>query len=267
MAAAGDTKGEAGGDREDAFPTRMVLGEYKKKVKGAEKGYQLLKKKSDALTVRFRAMLKEIYNTKKDIGIEMKEAAFSLAEAQWAAGNFKSKVLDQRVDASIKVFTMTDNVAGVKLPVFEQVDESADEMVKSLGLAKGLKQIQRSRKKWVQLVSNLIKLASLQTSFIALDEAIKITNRRVNALDNVVIPRLANTKKYIELELDELEKEEIFRTKKVIEVKRAKEAIETADRLKRAKRMDEEAEYTGDEPDMLNEFAAPSQIDDEDDLF
>ena len=45
------------------------------------------------------------------------------------------------------------------------------------------------------------------------------------------------------------------------------QAIETADRLKRAKRMDEEAEYTGDEPDMLNEFAAPSQIDDEDDLF
>merc|ERR1719230_2561561 len=165
----------------------MVLGEYKKKVKGAEKGYQLLKRKADALTVRFRAMLKEIYNTKKAIGLEMKEALFSLAEAQWAAGNFKNKVIDQKCEAAVKVYTMTENVAGVKLPVFEKVEEQQDEMVKSLGLAKGHKQIKRSRSKWEDLVANLIKLASLQTSFLALDEAIKITNRRVNALDNVVI--------------------------------------------------------------------------------
>jgi V-type H+-transporting ATPase subunit D len=215
--------------REDAFPTRMVLQVYKKKAKGAKKGYDLLKKKSDALTVRFRAMLRDIYETKKAIGLEMKEASFSLAEAQWAAGDFKQHVLDQRIEATTRVVTREDNVAGVMLPVFEQVTEPQQDDA-GLGLAKGGRQIERSRKKWTTLVGNLIKLASLQTSFIALDEAIKVTNRRVNALDNVVIPRITNTVKYIDSELDELEREEIFRIKKVLEVKRAKEAKALAEK-------------------------------------
>ena len=56
-------------------------------LQGAQKGYDLLKKKSDALTVRFRALLKQIYATKSTMGGEMKDASFSLAEAVWAADN------------------------------------------------------------------------------------------------------------------------------------------------------------------------------------
>ena len=48
-------------------------------------------------------------------------------------------------------------------------------------------------------VKLLVELASLQTAFLTLDEAIKTTNRRVNALDNVVRPRLENTIAYIKV--------------------------------------------------------------------
>ena len=51
----------------------------------------------------------------------------------------------------------------------------------------------------------------MQTSFAKLDEAIKVTNRRVNALEYVVIPRIENTINYIMSELDEMEREEMFR--------------------------------------------------------
>lgn len=47
----------------------------------------------------------------------------------------------------------------------------------------------------------LVQLASLQTAFLTLDEAIKTTNRRVNALDNVVRPKLENTISYIKVGL------------------------------------------------------------------
>ena len=55
------------------------------------------------------------------------------------------------------------------------------------------------------LVTN--RLASLQTSFVTLDEALKVTNRRVNALENVTIPKIEGVLSYIARELDELERE------------------------------------------------------------
>jgi len=51
----------------------------------------------------------------------------------------------------------------------------------------------------------------LQTAFVILDEVIKLTNRRVNAIEHVIIPRYENTIKYILSELDEQDREEFFR--------------------------------------------------------
>ena len=56
-----------------------------------------------------------------------------------------------------------------------------------------------------------------------------MTNRRVNALDNVVIPGIIANIHYIESELDELEREDIFRLKKVLQVKSRKEEEERLD--------------------------------------
>jgi len=133
------------------------------------------------------------------------------------------------MDARIRVRVQNDNVAGVRLPVFEKMTDQSAAAAEAYGLARGGKEIEKCTKKWTTLFENLIQLASLQTSFLALDEAIKVTNRRVNALDNVVIPRTKNTIKYIESELDELEREDIFRIKKVLEVKRVKEAVERSE--------------------------------------
>ena len=72
------------------------------------------------------------------------------------------------------------------------------------GLSKGGQQIARARTTFSKAVDVLVQLATLQSSFTILDEAIKVTSRRVNALDTVVVPRIHNTVEYIKSELDEL---------------------------------------------------------------
>lgn len=91
----------------------------KARLKGAQTGRNLLKKKADALTIRFRQILKRIIETKTLMGTVMREAAFSLAEAKFTMGDFSQQILQNVNKASIKVKAKKDNVAGVQLPIFE----------------------------------------------------------------------------------------------------------------------------------------------------
>merc|ERR1712224_696843 len=202
------------------LPTRMALTGLKQKRVGAKKRYDLLKRKADALMMRFRSMLGSIIEAKDSMGEEMAKAFFSLTEAQYTAGDIRPLVMEKVSTATIRVEKGTDNVAGVQLPVFQMLDTGGEG--EQVGLARGGQRITQSRKTFVAALELLIQLASLQTSFVKLDEAIKITNRRVNALEHVVIPRIENTIAYIISELDELEREEFFRLKKVQEKKKKK---------------------------------------------
>jgi len=206
----------SGKNRLNIFPTRMALTLMKIKFKGAATGHSLLKKKSDALTMRFRKILAHIVENKQLMGTTMRDASFSLAAAKYAAGDFSNSVIENVQNANISVRMTTENVAGVHLPTFEKLSEGTISTTQELtGLSKGGQQINKSREAHIKAVEALIALASLQTAFITLDEVIKITNRRVNAIEYVVKPRLENTINYIITELDESEREEFYRLKKV----------------------------------------------------
>merc|ERR1712226_1464580 len=83
--------------------------------------------------------------------------------------------------------------------------------------------IGQCREQHREALNLLIKMASLQTMFKTLDEEIKMTSRRVNALECVVIPKLSDMMQWIKGEMDEMEREEFYRVKKVVEKKRARE--------------------------------------------
>jgi V-type H+-transporting ATPase subunit D len=154
------------------------------------------------------------------MGEVMKEAQFSLAEAKFTVGNdFNAIVLQNVTKAQIKVKTKKDNVAGVNLPAFESYQDGSDSY-EFAGLARGGQQLTKLKKNYARAIQLLVELASLQTSFITLDEVIKVTNRRVNALEHVVIPRIERTIQFINSELDEREREEFYRLKKVQEKKK-----------------------------------------------
>lgn len=93
----------SGKERFAIFPSRMAQTIMKARLKGAQTGRNLLKKKADALTMRFRQILKRIIETKTLMGEVMREASLSLAEAKFTMGDFSQQILQNVNKASIKV--------------------------------------------------------------------------------------------------------------------------------------------------------------------
>ena len=121
------------------LPSRMTLTLYKARAVGAKKGYDLLKKKSDALKKAFRGILANIVESKVRMGLDYKEALIGMAEANFAAGDFSRAVVDHvKTKTPVRLTVHSDNIAGVHLPLFalKGTDEVSEES-NLLGLSMG----------------------------------------------------------------------------------------------------------------------------------
>jgi V-type H+-transporting ATPase subunit D len=191
------------------------------------------------------------------MGRVMQIAAFSLAEVSYAVGGDVGYQIQESVkNARFRITTKQENVSGVYLPQFEAYQKEEINDFGLTGLGKGGQQVARCREVYTRAVETLVELASLQTAFVILDEVIKVVNRRVNAIEHVIIPRTENTITYINSELDELDREEFYRLKKVSNKKqrdnaeRDKEIMEA--RKKNGEGSDEE-NTDGESNDVLGE--------------
>merc|ERR1712176_902519 len=161
----------------------------------------------------------------------------SLAKAHWAnsGDDITSTVIERARQPSVTCKLKADNVAGVSIPSFAMTyDPHKDTACQTLGVAHGGAVIKSCRDTYLKATTQLIKLAPLQTAFKTLDHEIKMTSRRVNALEYVLIPRIESVVAYIILEMDEQTREEFFRVKKVVEKKKVKLAKEKLEADKEA---------------------------------
>jgi V-type H+-transporting ATPase subunit D len=95
-----------------------------------------------------------------------------------------------------------------------------------LGITGGGQTLNVTKKHFYEFLKKIVEIATLQTSYLTIDECLKITNRRVNALEYIVVPRIEYVIKYIYTELDERSKEEKFKIKKILANKRKHKELE-----------------------------------------
>merc|ERR1712060_672015 len=217
------------------------------------KGFKLLKKKRDALKARMQEIMKEIIAAKVKAGQALKDAAFTTAKSHWAAAgdDFASAVIEAARQPSMTIKLTGDSVAGVAIPSFKLLHDPAKEATaETLGVGHGGAVIQANRKIHQHAVKILVSLASLQTAFKTVDEEIKMTSRRVNALEYVLIPKIEDIIAVMIQEMDEQAREEFFRVKKVVQKKKQKKDKEKEAELAAA--MDApSAVENGKDPDIM----------------
>ena len=206
-------------------PSQMALLQSKGKLKSANKGKDLLKRKADALKVQFLQVTKNLIELKKDLGSSFNKSLIFLEKANFSTSSGDvSRIVDENVRsrADVRLTLKTKPVAGVTLPQFgiKNIEEEKYGDTQILGITGGGQTLNVTKKHFYEFLKKIVEIATLQTSYLAIDECLKITNRRVNALEYIVVPRIEYTIKYIVTELDERAKEEKFKIKKVLQNKK-----------------------------------------------
>ena len=196
-------------------PTRMELLSLKNRTKLAVKGHGLLKEKRDALIKEFFDILDRVKGVREAAERSLKEANEALLEAQIAMGDLAVRKASLSVKESIDVDIKSRSVMGVSVPVTNVKMEERSIIDRGYSFSDPTIQLDEAAKKFEESIKFLIELGEVEKTIFLLAEEIEATKRRVNALEHIMIPRFENTEKYIDMRLQEMERENFVRLKMI----------------------------------------------------
>ena len=206
---------------EGVSPTRMDLLDIRKKLILAKKGHKLLEEKRDALVERFFDIIENKNQLAKEIDEDFKISFLSLIQAQMILGEEKVEDSSYLTDYIGEISFETDNIMGVKIPNIDTQSLRTD-IKPSYGFFETCSKLDDAQVCFNTILMKLIKLADLEAGIKSLAIEIEKTKRRVNVLENNLIPKLLATRKYIEMQLEEREREDFFRRKRIKALMEAK---------------------------------------------
>jgi V/A-type H+-transporting ATPase subunit D len=192
---------------------RSELLELKEKLKIAQTGHKILTKKRDGLIMEFFKLIKEVKDTRKVLNEQLNKALELLNETKKEKGLFYLKTVSYSLKDKPIIKVNIRNLMGVKMPEIEIKESKNAERIKYLTT------LDLKTTLLVKHFENLLKLTmetlEIEISLKKLLYEIDQTKRKVNALEEIHIPKIKEQIKFIKLALEELERENILKLKKV----------------------------------------------------
>ncbi|MCP2014143.1 V/A-type H+-transporting ATPase subunit D [Deinococcus sp. HSC-46F16] len=207
-------------------PTRSALLASKASLKTASGGADLLKRKRDALIGEFFALVRDALAAREQLAGVSKGAYTSLfgAKAWDSPEAVESLSLAGTGDYAIDM--QIESIYGVKVPRINIPERQ--QQVNFSPINVGARTIQAATD-FGGVLEAIVKVAATETKLRRIGEEIKKTSRRVNALEQVVIPGIQDDIRFIRGVLDQREREESFRLKKIkAKLEREKEEADQA---------------------------------------
>ena len=196
-------------------PTRMELLKLKDREKLAVKGHSLLKEKRNALIMEFFNILERVKGSRENVEETLKEAYKDLTAAQVVMGDLAVKKSAMSVKESVEIDIDSRSVMGVVVPLIESETSQRTMVERGYGFLDTSVKLDEAASKFEESIKLIIELGEIEKTIILLAGEIESTKRRVNALEHIIIPKLENTVKYIEMRLEEMERENFVRLKMI----------------------------------------------------
>jgi V/A-type H+/Na+-transporting ATPase subunit D len=201
--------------KQDIKPTRSELLEIKRKIKLSQAGYKILKMKRDGLILEFFKILEEAKEIRQRVNRDHEAAMTKIAVAKAVDGAIAVKSAAFALKIHPEIQLRSKNVMGLVVPEIEATSLRSTSDVRGYGVIGTSTYIDEAAKAFENLTETIIKAAEIETTMKRLLDEIEKTKRRVNALEYKVIPELKEASAFIQLRLEEMERENIFRLKRI----------------------------------------------------
>ncbi len=212
----------------DVKPTRKNLMAIEDRIELSERGHDTLEKKRDGLIMEFMDILDQAQDVRSDLDDNYERAQRNINMARAMEGDVAVRGAAAALKEHPEITSQSKNIMGVVVPQIEstKVKKSLDQ--RGYGLVGTSARIDEAADAYEELLETIILAAEVETAMKKMLDEIEKTKRRVNALEFKLLPELHGAQEYIEQKLEEQEREEIFRMKKIKAKKEADEAEETA---------------------------------------
>ena len=198
-------------------PTRMEMKRLQARLKTATRGHKLLKDKTDEMIRRFITLAQENRRVREETE---KDLANALSAVTLARAGTDSRVVEEAVMMPSRTVTLSTGkrkVMGIDVPAISVAEADGGELYPYSFLTV-TEQLDSSVRGLNSVLYKLIKLAETEKTVNMLADEIEKNKRRVNALENIMIPQLTETIKYIKMKLDESERSATVRLMKVKDI-------------------------------------------------
>jgi len=199
----------------DIKPTRSELINLKRKIQLSQRGYKILKMKRDGLIMEFFKILGNAKDTRGELLLRYQRAVDMMALANTVEGAIGVKSAAFSVKEVPTITLKSKNIMGVVVPQIESSKVKKSLVDRGYGVLGTSTVIDETASSFEDLVESIILSAEIETTMKRLLDEIEKTKRRVNALEYKVIPELTEARDFIKMRLDEMEREELFRMKRI----------------------------------------------------
>lgn len=196
-------------------PTRMELLKLRQRVGLAQRGNDLLREKMDALVIEFFEVVRRIQEARAKALEQLSVAHRALSMCFAIMGTLETKQASREAKRELQVEISTRHIMGIAVPAVEVEEIERNALMRGYGLHMTSSVLDEASREFERALKLLIGLAELEGSAFAIARELEKTKRRVNALEYILIPKLKEAIKFIVMKLDEMERENFIRLKRI----------------------------------------------------
>ena len=193
-------------------PTRSNLLHIRESLEFARKGFEILDKKREMLTAELVRVAHDATLLQTQAWEHLETAYHALEVARLSLGREHLEWAALSVNETVEVEVKPRSVMGVTLPT---VDAHGGPPEMPYGLSDTTVALDEAVSRFRRVIEEIPNLSETMTAVWRLARELQKTQRRVNALQNIFIPQYEETITFIQSTLEEREREETFRLKRL----------------------------------------------------